>query len=234
MPVEPPLVTAKAPAAEVAAALDAVSALGGFFVLPVGGPEQGWHRVTDSYARGFTDLARSVAARHRTHEARIGVSIAHLGHAARLWSPALACTLLHGIVPDLTAVQRADDGPALRLPRPSGWYADRLPDPAGALGEQVQGHLRAFAAGLRVKVAPRLLDGNAASALAEAARALLAAHPDRRDRLTALTGDLLTRGRLAGTGHFTGPDLAFRRRSCCLYYRTPAGAKCGDCCLAAD
>lgn len=25
--------------------------------------------------------------------------------------------------------------------------------------------------------------------------------------------------------------LAFRRRSCCLYYRVPGGSTCGDCCL---
>ncbi|MGY0071197.1 (2Fe-2S)-binding protein [Streptomyces sp. QTS137] len=30
----------------------------------------------------------------------------------------------------------------------------------------------------------------------------------------------------------TGPDLTFRRRSCCLHYRAPNGSKCGDCCLA--
>ncbi|CAM5264893.1 (2Fe-2S)-binding protein [Streptomyces hirsutus] len=123
------------------------------------------------YAQGFTDVADAIARRHDAREPRIDVSIAHLGHAARLWSPALACVLLHGIVPDLSGLQRADEGPALRLPRPSGHRADRLPDPAGALYEQVMNHLRTLAAGLRVKIAPRLLDGKPASALAGAARA---------------------------------------------------------------
>ncbi|MET8825609.1 (2Fe-2S)-binding protein [Streptomyces sp. NPDC004610] len=230
-PAPGPTPRAAVPAETVARALADVAALGGFFSLPTEGPATGWHPVQESYDRGFGDLARAVADRYRTGELRVGVSIAHLGHAARLWSPALACALLHGIVLDLTSLQRADDGPRLRLARPSGWYADRLPDPAAALGDQVAAQLRAFAAGLDTKVAPRLLDGNSGSALAEAARALLAAHPGRRAPLTALAGDLLTRGRLAGTGRFTGADLAFRRRSCCLYYRTPAGAKCGDCCL---
>ena len=30
----------------------------------------------------------------------------------------------------------------------------------------------------------------------------------------------------------TGDGLSFRRRSCCLYYRLPGGALCGDCGLA--
>ncbi|AEW98462.1 (2Fe-2S)-binding protein [Streptantibioticus cattleyicolor] len=221
-----------APADAVAAALADVASLGGFFALTVGGPDEGWHPVRHSYADGFADLAGAVAERHGTHEARVGVSIAQLGHAARLWSPVLGCAVLHGIVPDTGGLQRADDAPALRLPRPAGWYAGRLPDAAAAIRDQVMPHLRALAAGLRTKVAPRLLAGNAASALVEAARTLLAARPALRAPLTAVTTALLDAGDLAGTGHVTGPDLAFRRRSCCLYYRAPAGAMCGDCCLA--
>ncbi|MGW2171670.1 (2Fe-2S)-binding protein [Streptomyces sp. NPDC001705] len=223
----------QAPPADVTAALHDVAALGGFFVLRVGGADAGWHPVGHSYARGFTDLAESVAHRHRAPEARIGVSIAHLGHAARLWSPALACLLLHGIVLDLSRLERADDGPALRMPRPAGLRGGTArPSPALALYREVTAHLEALAEGLRVKVALRLLDGNAASALVEAARALLAAHPALREPLTGLTTELLNTGRLAGTGEITGPDLTFRRRSCCLYYRAPNGSKCGDCCLA--
>ncbi|MEV5014412.1 (2Fe-2S)-binding protein [Streptomyces sp. NPDC053780] len=222
----------QAPPADVTAALNDVAALGGFFVLRVGGGHTGWHPVGLSYARGFTDLAETVAHRHRAPEARIGVSIAHLGHAARLWSPALACVLLHGIVLDLSRLERADDGPALRMPYPAGLRGGAPPSPALALYGQVTAHLEALAEGLRVKVAPRLLDGNAASALVEAARALLAAHPELREPLTGLTTELLNTGRLVGTGEITGPDLTFRRRSCCLYYRAPNGSKCGDCCLA--
>ncbi|WP_328770090.1 (2Fe-2S)-binding protein [Streptomyces sp. NBC_00286] len=225
--------SARAPAEAVAAALEDVAALGGFFTLAVGGPGQGWHPVTDAYARGFTDLAEAVADRYDTREARIGVSIAQLGHAARLWSPVLACTLLHGIVPDLAGLHRADDGPALWLPALTGWYADRIPHLTEALYELVvEQHLNALAAGLRVKISPRLLDGNTASALAGTAQVLLPARPALRGPLTELTTGLLATGRLAGTGHFTGPDLTFRRRSCCLFYRTPTGTKCGDCCLA--
>ncbi|MEU6522952.1 (2Fe-2S)-binding protein [Streptomyces sp. NPDC046924] len=223
---------AQAPTEAVTAALHEVAALGGFFVLPVGGPDEGRRLLDPASARGFTDLSAAVTRRYRTGEPRIGVSIAHLGHAARLWSPALACVLMHGIVPDLAELRRADDGPALRLPRPAGWHAERLPDPALALYEQVMRQLRAIEAGLHVKIAPRLLDGNAASALVGSAQVLLSAHPELHEPLTGLTTRLLDTGRLVGTGVITGPGLTFRRRSCCLYYRVPNGSKCGDCCLA--
>ncbi|MEU7373656.1 (2Fe-2S)-binding protein [Streptomyces albidoflavus] len=224
---------ARAPAGAVADALSEVASLGGFFVVRVGGPDAGWQPLAHSYAAGFTDLAEAVARRHGTDEPRVGVSIAQLGHAARLWSPALATAVRHGIVLDLDGLQRAEDGPALRLPKAAGWYADALDDLAvPALYAQVTRRLQALAGGLRVKVAPRLLDGNSASALVEAARALLAADPAARAPLTGLTTRLLATGHLRGTGATTGPGLGFRRRSCCLYYRAPNGTKCGDCGLA--
>ncbi|MFE1611350.1 (2Fe-2S)-binding protein [Streptomyces albidoflavus] len=149
---------ARAPAGAVADALSEVARLGGFFVVRVGGPDRGWQPLARSSA-SITDLAEAVARRHRTDEPRVGVSIAQLGHAARLWSPVLATAVRHGIVLDLDGLQRADDGPALRLPRAAGWYADALGDLAApALYAQVTRQLRALAEGLRVKVAPRLLD----------------------------------------------------------------------------
>ena len=83
-------------------------------------------------------------------------------------------------------------------------------------------------AGLRVKLAPGLLSGNIASALVGASAALLSVRPDLRQPVVTLTNSLLGTGRLAGSGVVTG-DLGFRRRSCCLFYRAPAGSKCGDC-----
>ncbi|MEU9642498.1 iron reductase [Streptomyces sp. NPDC048188] len=188
---------ARASTASVAAALHDVASLGGFFALRVGGPDDGRHPLAHSYQAGFTDLAEAVARRHRTSQPRVDVSIAQLGHADRLWSPALACVVLHGIVPDLEGLERADDGPALRVLRPAGWYADRPGGgPVRALYEQVTGHLSALADGLRVKIAPRLLDGNSASALAGAAHALLALRPAVRAPLTDLTTALVDTGRL--------------------------------------
>jgi hypothetical protein len=92
-------------------------------------------------------------------------------------------------------------------------------------------NLEPLAKGLLVKVAPGLLYGNIASALVAATRALYALQPGLRDRATKLARGLLETRRLAGTGTVKY-NLAFRRRSCCLYYRVADGSKCGDCGLA--
>jgi ferric iron reductase protein FhuF len=95
----------------------------------------------------------------------------------------------------------------------------------------VQDHMEQFAAGLRGSLAPGLLYGNIASALAGTSRMLLSARPDLRESITHLTTALLNTGELAGTGTITSAGLDFRRNSCCLYYRLPGGGKCGDCAL---
>ena len=144
--------------------------------------------------------------------------------------------LLAGIVPDLADLQVRTEEPAspldLALPGPTGW---RAADPA-ALAELsyrvvVAGHLEPLALPLGGEVAEGLLWGNAASAMAGALGVLVRARPGLRDRATALAAALLAHGRLADTGQLgvTGEGLGFRRRSCCLYYRLPGGALCGDC-----
>lgn len=217
---------------DISSELDEISAYGGFFALTVGGSAAGWHPVTHSYADGFMDLVDATAARYRTAELRVAASLVQLGHAARLWSPVLACAVSHGVIPDLTELQRADDGAQLRLPEAVGAPVDRdFPAPEVLYRDVVRHHMEPLAAGLRVKVAPALLGGNIASALAGASHALLAARPDLRQPIVRITGSLLNTGMLAGSGIITGGDLGFRRRSCCLFYRVPAGSKCGDCAL---
>ncbi|OBI46811.1 (2Fe-2S)-binding protein [Mycobacterium colombiense] len=212
---------------DISAELSEISSYGGFFALTVGGEAAGWHPVTRSYAGGYTDLIDATVARYRTSERRVGASLVQLGHAARLWSPVLACALGHGVIPDLARLQRADDGARLRLPEPVGDPVDRDSLPDALYRVVVREHMEPLAAGLRVKVAPDLLAGNIASALVGTAQALVAVRPDLREPVAAVTGSLLNTGALAGT--MTGSDLGWRRRSCCLLYRTPAGAKCGDC-----
>jgi hypothetical protein len=211
--------------------VSAVASYGGFFALTVGGAARGWRPVGQFYADGFMDLADATTKRYQTPELRIGASLVYLGHAARLWSPVLACVLGHGVLPDLTDLQRADDGAQLRLPEPVGEHvcspARELPDVLYRV--VVQDHMEPLAAGLRVKLAPRLLSGNIASALVGASRALLSARPDLRQSVASVTNSLLGTGRLAGSGVITSGDLGFKRRSCCLFYRIPAGGKCGDC-----
>jgi hypothetical protein len=159
---------------------------------------------------------------------RIGASLVHLGHATRLWSPVLACALGHGVIPDLTDLQRADDGAQLRMPEPVG---EAIHSPSADLLYRVvvEQHLEPLAAGLRFKLAPALLSGNIASALVGASRALLSARPDLRRPIVGITDALLSTGKLAGSGAITDPHLGFRRRSCCLFYRIPGGSVCGDC-----
>ncbi len=210
--------------------LSDVSSYGGFFALTVGSDDSaaaGWHPVGQSYAAGYADLIEATVRRYRTSESRIGASLVHLGHAARLWSPVLACALGHGVIPDLTGLQRADDGAQLRLPEPVG---ERLaPSPELLYRAVVQQHMEPLEAGLRVKLAPGLLSGNIASALVGAAKAMRAVRPDLRESIAGVTHSLLDTGRLTGSGVIIGSDLGFRRRSCCLYYRIPDGGTCGDC-----
>ncbi|MFE9309080.1 (2Fe-2S)-binding protein [Streptomyces sp. NPDC006706] len=100
----------------------------------------------------------------------------------------------------------------------------------------MHGHLEPLATALRARyrLAPGLLRGNAASALAAAAR-LLESRARDSGRTAAghhareLAARLLAHPHLHGAG--TGTGTGFRRRSCCLYYRVPGGGLCGDCCF---
>lgn len=211
----------------ISAELAEIASYGGFFGLTVGGDPTGWHPVTQAYANGFSDLIDATIERYGTPEVRIGASLVHLGHAARLWSPVLACVLSQGVVPDLTNLQRADNAALLRLPDPIGEPA--APSPELLYRVVIKDHMEPFAAGLRAKLAPALLSGNIASALVGASRALISARPDLRQSVASTTAELLSMGRLAGSGVIAGADLSFRRNSCCLYYRLPGAGKCGDC-----
>ncbi len=231
--------------------LSSLESLGGFFVLR--GPRTGRPAVptlADAYATTahaarsvtgepdpLTFRVRKVVRLLAAPEVRIGVSVAQQGLAARLWSVALGAAVLHGQVPDLD-------------PRLLHWDADAgapddlwlsevrvLPGDAATLLRLVHhGHLEPLSAALRARhpVAAGLLRGNAASALAGAARELdrwAAAHgrADVADRARTLAAELLGHPEFRDTGTLDG--TAFRRRSCCLYYRVPGGGVCGDCCF---
>lgn len=216
--------------ASVAEALAGIAGVGPFFAVTVGAADGRWRPVAHAYADGMAHLVAARAARYGTSEPRIAASIVQLGHAARLWALVLGCAAAHGVVPDLGDLHQETGGGALRLPEPRGLVAPGLDDLAPLLYRTVMDeHLAPLAAGLRVKVAPGLLHGNAASALAEAARDLAGARPGLRVPVSGLARRLLGLGDLRGRGDFTGPGLAFRRRTCCLYHRVPGAAPCGDC-----
>ncbi|MGA5360518.1 (2Fe-2S)-binding protein [Streptomyces purpurascens] len=226
--------------------LAALRPLGGFFVLRT---ERAAARPLPTLAQAYRETApdvcgnplifrvHKVAGALRAPELRVAASVAHLGLAARLWSVALGCAALYDRIPDLDArlLHWDADGSA-----PDDlWLSDvrPLPGDAATLADTVlHGHLDPLAAALRAhhRLAPGLLRGNAASALAGAARELdrWARRHDRTDtaaRARSLAAELLAHPLLAGTGTLTG--TAFRRRSCCLYYRVPGGGVCGDCCF---
>ncbi|GHC48432.1 hypothetical protein GCM10010309_03830 [Streptomyces violaceochromogenes] len=226
--------------------LAALRPLAGFFVLRT---ERASAGSLPTLAQAYADTSpnvsvnplilrvRKVATALRAPELRVAASVTHQGLAARFWSIALGCAALYGSVPDLDArlLHWDADGSA-----PDDlWLTDvrQLPGDAQSLADVVlHGHLVPLAAALRAHhgLAPGLLRGNAASALAGAARELdrWAGRHGRTDvaaRARSLTAELLAHPLLTGAGTLTG--TAFRRRSCCLYYRVPGGGVCGDCCF---
>lgn len=223
--------------------LAALEALGGFFVLRVGaGPatplpslaQTYENRPSEVYGNTLTFRVERVAAALRAPEPRIAASVAQQGLAARLWSVTLGCAARYGRVPDLApGLLRWDPGASA----PDDlWLCEVRPrpaDPATIADVVLHGHLDPLATALRAhhRVAPGLLWGNAASALAGTARQLDHWARSRGDgeaaaRTRSLTAALLAHPLLAGALTDT-----LRRRSCCLYYRVPGGGVCGDCCF---
>lgn len=213
---------------DISAALDDVASCQGFFVITVGGDDTDWLPIQRCYDHGYTDLIEATARRYGNTDPLVATSLVHLAHATRLWSPMLACALMHKVVPDLRRLQRAVDGTALRLPTATGHPLE------GSAADQlyrivVQEHLEQFAAGLAVRPANGLLAGNIASALVGACQALSATHPELSNEIAVTCDVLLATGILAGSGQLGGPHRQLRRRSCCLFYRTSAGSVCTDC-----
>ncbi|WP_406487173.1 (2Fe-2S)-binding protein [Streptomyces phaeochromogenes] len=223
--------------------LNRLASLEGFFALRTGRPSlptlaeaYGIRSVTEG-SDPLTFRVRKVVRLLDAPETRIGVSVAQQGLAARLWSVALGSAALYGQIPDLDPrlLRWDSDGSA-----PDDlWLAETrpLPGDAATVRRVVQdGHLEPLAAALRARqpVSAALLRGNAASALAGAARELdrwarTHGHPDVGERARSLAAELFDHPDLRDTGTLNG--TAFRRRSCCLYYRVPGGGVCGDCCF---
>jgi hypothetical protein len=217
----------------------AAASVGGFFALRTTAPPDAAHRPLARLYAGeqapLTARIDNVAARLGTPERQVAASVAHLGLASRLWSVALGPAALTGSFPDLSPSALHWDP---RHPAPDDLWLDgteSLPGTACRIREAVQyGHLVPIAEAIHRDgpLSGRLLWGNAGSALAGALRQLLAwarthRRPEVAARARALAAELFDHPDLRNTG--APHDAAFRRRSCCLYYRTPAGGLCGDC-----
>lgn len=144
--------------------------------------------------------------------ARGGIDL-FFGYVARVWSVAIGSVVDSGRCIRLDPEQllwRNDAGLHLHITEP-GFGDDIVTE---VLDRQIEPLVHAW----RDVVAAGLLWGNAASALIGAGRVIGSdAQP--------LIDDLLSDPRLADT---VDPATG-RRRSCCLYYRTPTGGVCGDC-----
>jgi ferric iron reductase protein FhuF len=194
--------------------------------------------TTDELATGepgtgpLDELLDSVAERLGGCERRVSASLFYQGYAARLLSPQLGGLVSSGCLLALPAGQLRYRTPAsemiqLGLPPSPGWCgpAEALLD--RLLAQSFTVHLLPLATAIRARtpIAAALLQDNAASALINGLRLL---GGDWRPR----AAQALASQNLRGSGTLGPTDPGFVRRSCCLYYRTPAGGLCGDCPLA--
>lgn len=178
-------------------------------------------------------LAASAARAPHEIEPRVAASVMHLGMVARLISPMVGYAALTGrmLTVDLdTARWQAFPGGAFPLSLPLD-VADRP-----TAGEFIDGPIAQLVSATlaTVKLSPGLLWGNVASAVNGAAMVIATNRPDLGERVFDICSDVLADRRLRGST-YTPPGVGFRRRSCCLIYRTTSHtpqAICGDCVFA--
>ena len=219
--------------AQIVALLTELARIGGYFAVGIGPVDDGWRPVQQLYTDTalLDGIISRVQARMDATEQRVAASTFFLGFAARLWSIGLAALAGHRLLLDLDPEHllfRAADGQIqLHIEHPVAWQGDNLEQ---LLANMVLAeHLAPLTAALRRlgPISGKLLRGNAASALLGAARIF-----DRE--ATAGSGWQLAR-RLCSDERLTAAirfnEAGYRRTSCCLYYRAPRGALCGDCVL---
>ncbi|MEU3353723.1 (2Fe-2S)-binding protein [Streptomyces sp. NPDC037389] len=213
--------------------LDELADVGPFFALRTGEGGDGLPLLHEETVRR---RVATVAERLGTDDTRVAASIAFQGIAGRLLSVGLGSAVLTGEVPDLAAgglrwdtVRTAPDD--LWLPSPAELPGDSL-SPAVLHGLLVPLHdlIRTV-----TPISSSLLWGNAGSSLAGSLRVLHTwcfsrNRAEDAARAVALTRDLFTDPLLRDTGELSD-NIAFIRRTCCLYYRVPGGGTCGDCVL---
>jgi hypothetical protein len=212
-----------------------VAPIGPFFAVATGAPPPGGGWVT------LRALHREPAAlRARIADVR---AIAVQGLAAQVVAPLYAAAVRGGLPGsgDLAATlhwRPGGAGPWLWWQGTAGRVVACLDPDAAALGGVLTGLLGPLVVAVRerVSIADRVLWGDVASAVASARRLVVAARPVVAQRATAVAERLLDAAPLARTTALRAPEppdvtWTFRRRSCCLYYRVPGGAMCGDCVL---
>jgi hypothetical protein len=236
------------------AVLGDLGALGPFFAVrahpPGASPAPPWRPVSEltGPSRPLRTRIESVRAALATRggmasgdvDPRVAASAVHLGLVAGMTAPALGAAVL-GCPLDMRPGglwwQDVTGGPVpLSVPLPLSPPEDGC-GPAAAdwhrrlLDELVAPLTAAIAA--EVRVSGRVLWGNVASAVNAAAGQLASRRPDLAPGAWQAAGRLFGSHLLRDERHPPGP--AFRRASCCLFYRLAPGspaAICGDCVLA--
>ena len=230
---------------DVPALLADVAPIGPFFAVATGAapPGAGWvtlralHREPAPLRARIADVRAALGT-----DQRVATSTAFQGLAAQVVAPLYAAAV-RGALPDsgdlaATLHWRPVGAPWLWWPGTEGWVVACADPDAAALGGVLTGLLGPLVAAVRaqVSISDRVLWGDVASAVASARRLVVAARPEATERATAVAERLLDAAPLARTAALRAPEppdvgWTFWRRSCCLYYRVPGGAVCGDCIL---
>lgn len=202
-----------------------------YFAVGTGPADDSWRPVRQLYTDTalLAGILDRVQARIEAAEQRVAASTFFLGFAARLWSIGLGALAGHRLLPDLAPDQllfRETDGQLkLHIEQPVAWQDA---DPALLADMVLTVHVAPLTAALHQlgPISPKVLRGNAASALLSAARVF-----DRHTRSGSgwQLAQRLCAEKLSDAVIFDA--VGYRRTSCCLYYRTPGGGLCEECVL---
>ena len=225
-----------------------LAAFGPFFAVashpPQAAPEVPWRPGSELAGHSAALAARIGAVRAALTarsgrgageiEPRVAGSTVHLGLAARLVAPALGAAVLRCRVdmrPGGLWWQDESGGPVpLSVPVPADCAAGQEDWDTRLLDETIVPVTAAIAR--LVPVSGRVLWGNVAAAVNAAAVQIARQRPDLAGDAWRAAARLLGSPRLRSEPCPPGP--AFRRASCCLFYRIAPGdrsAICGDCVL---
>ncbi|MCW2526805.1 MAG: hypothetical protein JWM76_1665 [Pseudonocardiales bacterium] len=229
--------------------------LGPFFAVDLRMDGSGWLPLAElsrpEVLRDRVEAAREVIAERSglaldEVEERATASIVFLGWAARLISPAVGCAVLSAQVPGMADVfWQAGVGSPMPLALPSADLAGAVSasDLISACDLAQLVYQRAVidaieplldAVSKTFSLSSTVLWGDVASSVAGSAKLIAATRPELAPVTEELTDELLSQGPLQGKGAFTRETpsrRAFRRTTCCLFYRIPGAGYCGDCVL---
>lgn len=225
-------------------ALRAAARVGEFFTVDID-PDDSWFPVRellidgaaldDRVARTRRSVAGSSGMAADVVPLRTAASIDQLAISARVLSAALGACALAGVVPGFTPdtlrCQHLDQRIGFVHPVGRMTTAEQAADALSTdvIATVLDPLVTAYAA--RFHLSTQVLWGNVASALNGAVEVLDASGIEQRLPAAAIAAKLLDTAALSGTAQSTSPR--FVRNSCCLWYRIPGSAICGDCVLSA-